>query len=142
LSIERVAVRRTIDAGRRGRREREEYPVRYMLLLYVSERPEPGTPEAAEAFGAIRAFHQDCAERGVLVASDPLEPPATATTVRVSDGGTIVSDGPFVETKEWLGGYFLVDCASEEEALELAARCPTARDGSVEVRPVVERPEL
>jgi hypothetical protein len=114
--------------------------VQYMLLLYVSERPEPGTLEAAEAFGAIRAFHQKCADRGVLVASDPLEPPASATTVRVSDGRTIATDGPFVETKEWLGGYFIVDCASREEALELAARCPTARDGTVEVRPIVERP--
>jgi hypothetical protein len=140
MSIERVPVRRTIDAGRRGRANREECAVQYMLLLYVSERPEPGTPEAAEAFGAIRAFHQECAERGVLVASDPLEPPASATTVRVSDGRTIATDGPFVETKEWLGGYFLVECASREEALELAARCPTARDGTVEVRPIVERP--
>jgi hypothetical protein len=113
--------------------------VRYMLLLYVSERPEPGTPEAAEAFRAIGAFHQECKERGVLVASDPLEPPAGATTVRVSDGRTITTDGPFVETKEWLGGYFIVDCDTEQEAIELARRCPTAKDGTVEVRPLVER---
>jgi hypothetical protein len=113
--------------------------VRYMLLLYVSERPEPGTPEAAEAFAAIKAFHEHCRERGVLVASDPLEEPASATTVRVTDGRAITTDGPFVETKEWLGGYFIVDCAGEDEAIALAASCPTARDGTVEVRPIVER---
>jgi hypothetical protein len=113
--------------------------VRYMLLLYVSERPEPGTPEAAEAFAAIREFHEECRRRGVLVASDPLESPGSATTVRVTEGRTITTDGPFVETKEWLGGYFLVDCADNDEAIALAASCPTARDGTVEVRPVVER---
>jgi hypothetical protein len=110
-----------------------------MFLLYVPGRPEPGTPEAADAFSAIRAFHQECADRGVLVASEPLQPPEAATTVRTVDGKTVNTDGPFAETKEWLGGYFVLDCRDLGEALELAASCPTARDGAVEVRPVMER---
>jgi hypothetical protein len=74
----------------------------------------------------------------VLVADDPLHRPETATTVRVRDGQTLSTDGPFAETAEWLGGYFIVDCRDLDEALELAARCPTAKAGSVEVRPVME----
>jgi hypothetical protein len=106
-----------------------------MLLLYVSDRPQPGTPEAAEMFGEVMAFHEECAERGVLVSSDPLL--ERATRVRVRDGRPLRTDGPFAEAKEWLGGYFLLEC-DEATALELAERCPTARDGVVEVRQVLE----
>lgn len=111
--------------------------MRYMLLLYVKDRPRPGTPEAAELFPALIAFHRECRERGVLVASDPLLEPERATTVRIRGGRVLRTDGPFAETTEWLGGYLLLDCRAEE-ALEIAERCPTAIDGSVEVRPVME----
>jgi hypothetical protein len=114
--------------------------MQYMLLLYVSERPALGTPEAADMFGAVMAFHGQCRDRGVLVASAPLEEPDTATTVRVRDGQTLNSDGPFAETTEWLGGYFILECRDLDEALELAAMCPTATDGSVEVRPLLQTP--
>jgi hypothetical protein len=110
----------------------------YMLLLYVSDRPQPGTPEAAEEFDKVRAFHAECRERGVLVASAPLQDPDTATTVRTRGGRTVKLDGPFAETKEWLGGYFVLDCKDLGEASELAAKCPTAEVGSVEVRPLLE----
>jgi hypothetical protein len=106
----------------------------YMLLLYVEDRPQPGTPEAAEEFDKVRAFHGMCRDRGVLVASAPLQDPRTATTIRVRGGRKLSTDGPFADTKEWLGGYFILDCADRDEALELAARCPTAASGSVEVR--------
>jgi hypothetical protein len=112
--------------------------MRFMLLLYVTDRPQPGTPEAAQAFPAIKAFNEECRERGVLLAADPLQDPDTATTVRVRDSRTVQTDGPFAETKEWLGGYFILDCRDLDEALELAARCPTAGTGSVEVRPILE----
>jgi hypothetical protein len=112
--------------------------MRYMLLLYVNGRPEPGSPEAEAMFGEIAAFHRECDEHGVLVASDPLGEPDTATTVRVRDGKTLNTDGPFAEAREWLGGYFMLDCRDRDEALELAARCPTARTGAVELRPVLE----
>jgi hypothetical protein len=85
--------------------------MRYMLLLYVSERPEPGTPEAAEFYPPIGEFYEECAERGVLVAADPLQRPETATTVRVRDGDVLQVDGPFAETAEWLGGYFMLECS-------------------------------
>ena len=112
--------------------------MRYMLLLYVDDRPEPGTPEADAAFREIAAFHAECRRRGVLVDSDPLHGPEAATTVRVRDGETLAIDGPFAETTEWLAGYFVIDCPSLDEALEVAALCPTARTGSVEVRPVID----
>jgi hypothetical protein len=108
--------------------------MQYMLLLYVSDRPEPGTPEGDAAFDAVRAFHRECQERGVLVASAPLRPPDSATSVRVRRGKVLRTDGPFAETTEWLGGYFILDCKDFEEAFALAARCPTALDGTVEIR--------
>jgi hypothetical protein len=112
--------------------------MRYMLLLYGPDRPRPGTPEATEYFRAVMDFHRECRERGVLVSSDPLLDPDQATTVRVRGGRVLRTDGPFAETTEWLGGYFVLDCRDLDEALELAERCPTAAYGSVEVRPVME----
>jgi hypothetical protein len=108
--------------------------MQYMLLLYVSDRPRPGTPEGDAAFDAIRAFHRECEDRGVLVASAPLRGPESATSVRVRRGKLLRTDGPFAETTEWLGGYFILDCRDFDEAFELAARCPTAQDGTVEIR--------
>jgi hypothetical protein len=101
-----------------------------MLLLYVNERRPDG-------FERIAAFHRAAKEAGVLVASDPLYGPDSATTVRIRDGQTLNVDGPFAETTEWLGGYFILDCADLDDALEWAARCPTAESGSVEVRPIM-----
>lgn len=112
--------------------------MRYMLLLYLSERPEPDTPEAAQFYPAIREFREHCRRRGAFVGAEPLHEPQTATTVRVRDGQTLKLDGPFAETTEWLGGYFMLDCRDLDEALELAAECPVAHLGSVEVRPVWE----
>jgi hypothetical protein len=112
--------------------------MRCMLLLSVSDRPEPGTPEAAEFYPLVAEFYEECRERGVLVAADPLHKPEAATTVRVRDGQVLKIDGPFAETAEWLGGYFMLECRDLDEALELAARHPVAKSGSVEVRPVWE----
>jgi hypothetical protein len=112
--------------------------VRYMMLFYVTDRPEPGGPESEAARDAMKVFRNECAARGVLLAADPLRRPETATTIRVRDGQALSTDGPFAETTEWLGGYFIVDCADLDEALGLAARCPTATNGAVEVRPIME----
>jgi hypothetical protein len=101
-----------------------------MLLLYLNQRRPDG-------FERIAGFHRAAEEAGVLVASDPLHDPDSATTVRIRDGETLNVDGPFAETTEWLGGYFILDCADLDEALEWAARCPTAEIGSVEVRPIM-----
>jgi hypothetical protein len=113
--------------------------MRFMLLYYVRERPEPGSPGAEAFFSAMASFTRDCAERGVLVASDPLREPQTATTVRAADTGEepLVTRGPFAETAEWLGGYLVADVADERAAVALARECPAARWGAVEVRPLL-----
>jgi hypothetical protein len=116
--------------------------VRYMLLIYNCDRPEPTDPGFAEALARVNAFADECRRRGALVAGDPLHPESTATTVSVREGRTLITDGPFVETHEHLGGYYVLDCRNLDEALELAALCPMAEQGSIEVRPIVRVPGL
>ncbi len=117
--------------------------MRYMLLLYgCDEKPGPGDPGFEEALARVNAFVAECRRRGVFVGGEPLRPESTATTVRVRDGQTLITDGPFAETHEQLGGYYILDCAGLDEALELAALWPMATIGSVEVRPVEEIPGL
>jgi hypothetical protein len=111
-----------------------------MLLIYDCNRPEPGDPRFEEALARVNAYTDELRRRGVLRAGDPLHPVSTATTVRVRDGETLVTDGPFAETHEELGGYYVLECGGLDEALELAALCPMAQVGSVEVRPIAEVP--
>lgn len=111
--------------------------MRYMLLLYgCGTRPEPGDPGFEAALERVNAFADECRRRGAFVAGDPLRPESTATTVRVRDGRTLTTDGPFAETHEHLGGYYILDCRDLDEALELAALCPMAQQGAIEVRPL------
>ena len=114
----------------------------YMLLLYVEDRAVPGSAEARAATGALIAYHDELRAQGVLVASDPLAPPRSATTLRESGGRLVMTDGPFAETREWLGGYFIVRCDDLDDALRLAALCPTVARGAVEVRPILSKPSL
>jgi hypothetical protein len=119
--------------------------VNYLLLLYDensanASAPPPPDDEMARVMAAYDAFTKECIERGVYVAGDALQNVGTATTVRVRDGQTITTDGPFAETKEALGGYYLLKCRDLDEALELAAECPGSWFGTVEVRPVWEIP--
>jgi len=116
--------------------------VKYLLLIYNCERPEPGDPGFAEALTRVNAFADECRRRGAFVAGDPVLPERTATTVSVRDGRTLITDGPFVETHEHLGGYYVFDCRDLDEALELAALCPMAAQGSIEVRPIAGVPGL
>lgn len=111
-----------------------------MLLLYVEDRSLPGSAEARAATGALIAYHDELAEQGVLVASGPLAPPRSATTLRERNGRLVMTDGPFAETREWLGGYFIVRCDDLDAALRLAALCPTVARGAVEVRPLMPMP--
>jgi hypothetical protein len=85
------------------------------------------------------AYTNDLRSSGALVTASQLQPSATATTVEVRDGETLTTDGPFAETKEQLGGFYLIDVESQEEAIEWAARIPSARSGKIEVRPLVMR---
>ncbi len=114
--------------------------MQYMLLIYGNEEvdakrspaEQEGLMKAYYAFGdAVRA-------RNAMVAGEALHPVATATTVRVRDGKMLTTDGPFAETKEQLGGFYIVDARDLDEAIELAAKIPGAASGCVEVRPVVD----
>ena len=116
--------------------------MQYMLLIYDDEAQWESLSE--EERGAIVqeyfALTSDLRERGAFVAGAPLQPTSTATTVRVRDAETVTTDGPFAETKEQLGGYYLIEADSIDEALEWAAKIPSARVGSIEVRPVMQIP--
>jgi hypothetical protein len=113
--------------------------MRYMLLIYGDEPAgQPDPAEVEQVMGEYWAYEKAVADAGVKEASDALQPSATATTVRVKDGERLVTDGPFAETREVLGGYYLIDVPDLDSALEWAARCPGAKYGSVEVRPIME----
>jgi hypothetical protein len=116
--------------------------MQYMLLIYNCERPEPGDPDFADSLARVNAFADECRRRGTFVAGHPLQPEHTATTVSVRNGKTLITDGPFTETHEHLGGAYILDCRNLDEALELAALCPMAEQGSIEVRPIVAVPGL
>lgn len=114
--------------------------MQYLLLIYNCDRPEPADPGFADALARVNAFADECRRRGALVAGDPVQGEHTATTVSVREGRTLITDGPFVETHEHLGGYYILDCHDLDEALELAALCPMASVGSIEVRPLAHVP--
>lgn len=114
--------------------------MRYMLLIYGDEKlAENVTPEMwQEIIQAHTAWSAEAAERGMNPSGDALHPVTSAKTVRFKDNEvTLTTDGPFAETKEQLGGFYLIDCQSEAEALAMASKLPVST-GSVEVRPVVE----
>ncbi len=114
--------------------------MRYLCLIYENEKVWEQMPrEEAEAiFGEYFALTEGLKQSGQYVGGNPLQPTSTATTVRVRDGKVSVTDGPFAETREQLGGYFLIDAKDLNEAIQIAARIPSARTGSIEVRPVME----
>ena len=115
--------------------------MKYMLLIYGDPTEWSDDPaEGEKMMGEYMAFTQGIVDSGELVAGDPLEGADTATTVRVRDGQTATTDGPFAETKEVLGGYYIVDCKDLDRAVEIAAQIPSARTGSIEVRPVAGIP--
>ena len=109
----------------------------YALLIYTAEPTEEAPREFLVAqTEAYNAFNEKLAERGAILAGEALDSTATATTVRVVDGRTITTDGPFAETKEALGGFYIIDAADLDEAIGYAAMIPGATRGCVEVRPV------
>jgi hypothetical protein len=111
----------------------------YMLLIYddPSAWQSMGEDERNAVMGEYFAYTNELREAGALVAGDALQPTTTAKSVRLRDGELLATDGPFAETKETLGGYYLIDVDSEEEAQEWAAKIPSARYGTIEVRPVM-----
>ena len=120
--------------------------MRYMMLVYTQEKEmEKASPEEmAEVFAGHVAVQQETQRRGIFRAADPLKYTSTATTVRMKEGKTLVTNGPFAETKEQLAGYYILDCTDLDEALEWAAKIPTGcggANGCVEVRPIHEFPK-
>jgi hypothetical protein len=112
--------------------------MKYMLLIYVDPKlaPQAGSPENRAEHAGYGALTEELVRSGALMAGDPLHAPDTATTVRVREGETLTSDGPFAETREHLAGYYIVDVADLDAAIAWAAKIPSARHSAIEVRPV------
>jgi hypothetical protein len=115
-----------------------EKMMKYMLLMYANEAEAQNIQKEdfQAATQAWQALGKDTQAAGVLISTSGLAPIANATTVRLRDGKALITDGPFAETHEQLGGYFLLDCKDLDEALNWAARIPTAKYGSIEIRPL------
>ena len=115
--------------------------MRYMLLIYLDEQALCEA-ERQECYAKSAEFARELHASGHYLAANPLHPTEAATSLRVRDAKRLVTDGPFAETREQLGGYFLVDAKDLDEAMNIAARIPAARFGTVEIRPVMEIPGL
>jgi hypothetical protein len=115
--------------------------MKYMLLIYADEQAWT-EPERQRCYGESTDLARQLQSAGQLVATAPLQPVATATSVRVREGKRSITDGPFAETREQLGGYFLVNAKDLDEAIAIAGRIPGARKGTVEIRPVLELPQF
>lgn len=114
--------------------------MKYILLIYGNEAARQSATEKqmSEVMGAYIAYTKAMRDSGAFVAGDPLQPSTTATTVRLVDGRSKVLNGPYAETKEQLGGYYIIDVPDLDAALSWAARCPGAQTGALEVRPIWE----
>jgi hypothetical protein len=111
--------------------------MKYMLLVYLEEGALSDT-EREHCYVESAALARDLSSSGKYVASGPLHPVATATSVRVRNGKRLVTDGPFAETREQLGGYYIIDAKDLDEAMSIAERIPPATVGTIEIRPVLE----
>ena len=114
--------------------------MKYLCLIYQEEKQEANVPrdEIQKAKADFRAFTEDIKKTGNYVGSHGLQHTDTATTLRVRNGKLSTTDGPFAETKEQLGGYYLLECKDLDEAIDLAGKIPGARYGAIEVRPILE----
>lgn len=115
--------------------------MKYMMLIYMAENALTEA-EREHCYQESTAFAHELQAKGQFLATSPLQPVSTATSVRIRDGKRLVTDGPYAETREHLGGYFLVNAPNLDEAIAIASRIPGARVGTVEIRPVLEIPNL
>jgi hypothetical protein len=109
----------------------------YMLLIYLEEK-SLSESERSQCYQDSSAFARELHERGQYLSAAPLHPTSTATSLRVKDGKRVITDGPFAETREQLGGYFIIQAENLDQAIEIAAQIPAGRWGTVEIRPVME----
>jgi hypothetical protein len=116
--------------------------MKYMLLVYLDEQKPLSESERQDCYAESTQLALDLQSNGKYLGANPLQPTWMATSVRVRDGKRLVTDGPFAETREQLGGYFLIEANNLDEAIGIAARIPMARKGTVEIRPVIEIPGL
>jgi len=126
----------------RIRQENEGTDMKYMLLIYLDEKAALSETERQECYAESTQLAHEIHSSGQYLGANPLHPTSMATSVRVRNGKKLVTDGPFAETREQLGGYFLIDAKNLDEAIGIAARIPMARKGTVEIRPVIEIPGL
>lgn len=112
--------------------------MQYLLMIYGDENAAGSQDDQTAVLAEYMAFGEEMGRRGVLQGGARLRPSTDATSVRVRDGETLTADGPFAETAEQIGGYYLVECGNLDEAIEVAAKIPGARSGSIEVRPLWE----
>ncbi len=116
--------------------------MKYMLLIYLNEQAPLSETERQACYAESTQLAQELHSSGRYLGANPLQPTSMATSVRVRNGKRLVTDGPFAETREQLGGYFLIEANHLDDALAIAARIPMARKGTVEVRPVIDIPGL
>ena len=114
--------------------------MKYMLLIYFDESGAPNEAEREQCYAESAHLAQELSAKGQFLAAAPLYPTSTATSVRMSGGKRLVTDGPFAETREQLGGFFLIDAKDLDEAIGIAGRIPAGRWGTVEIRPVIDIP--
>jgi len=114
--------------------------MRYLLMIYQSEavHAQYTQEQLGLEYAAYNAFSEEIQKKGVMTGGEALMPINTATTVRVRDGKALTTDGPFAETKEQLGGFYVLKCKDLDEAITYAAKIPAAADGSIEIRPIME----
>jgi hypothetical protein len=118
--------------------------MKYALLIYAAEKNWVNQPEQEQSalYNEYWAYSMELKKSGKMLSCEPLDPTSTATTIRVRDGKTIPTDGPFADTKEQLGGIYVVDVKDLNEAIAWAAKIPDARTGSIEIRPLMNVPEM
>jgi hypothetical protein len=118
--------------------------MKYALLIYAAEKDFAGMSgeEQGRVYNEYMAYTTELKRSGKMLACEPLDPTSTATTIRVRNGKTVPTDGPFADTKEQLGGVYVVDVKDLNEAIAWASRIPDARRGSIEIRPLMNVPDM
>jgi hypothetical protein len=136
----RSSIRMQAPSARAAPRRPKEDWMKYLLLIYADEHgfEAMSEEERHEVYAAYEVLMKDLSEKGQSLAGDELQPTSTATTVQIRNGERLVTDGPYAETKEQLGGYFLIDVDDLDAAIDIAARIPSVHQGSIEVRPIAD----